>query len=104
MSIGYGSDPLMWTKECAEEVEQAIDAERYWPRPVPVSERLPELDVRVLAAAPDQWDGWQIVQRNGYMAKANEDEGNPHYSHWVDDVDIVVKRITHWLPLPPKPE
>lgn len=61
-----------------------------WPRAIPVSERLPDRHTFVLAWQPlndcwaeREWDEcvWRTVE--GY---------------------IVDEKITHWLPLPPKPE
>ena len=66
-----------------------------WPRPIPVTERLPEADVSVLAYFADGfWDecyfyGDEIVEDG--IALANEERPLPH-------------GITHWLPMPPKPE
>lgn len=68
-------------------------------RPIPVSERLPDINVPVLARAPTQWDGWRIV----VLRERTESSGVA----WIEEDDcggITVKQITHWLPMPPDPE
>jgi hypothetical protein len=86
MSMGYGPDQIMWSRDMIEGVDQEIDAEKYWPRPIPVSERLPEAGQRVLVFADGEW----------------------HSAVWGDWVDgyreTYEPSSTHWLPIPPKPE
>jgi hypothetical protein len=83
---------------CSELVKHVASKRDTWPRPIPVSERLPEEAEEVLVAIkfaadgfPD-WglashfaDGWQIW---GQCVGAEDD-------------DICI--VTHWLPLPPAP-
>lgn len=68
---------------------------RTWPRPIPVSERLPEPRTTVLV-----WPGY--LQNPGYQLGAywpDDDEVSPWRS---TDGDYL--QSTHWLPLPPKPD
>jgi hypothetical protein len=53
-----------------------------WPRPIPVSERLPEPDAECLFF--DEYSGWWM-------------------NSWDDIPKSTRPKITHWLPLPPKP-
>jgi hypothetical protein len=71
-----------------------------WPRPIPVSERLPpnkencdSESVGVLAYEPNS-DCW------GGAAIYHTQDG----SEWLWDSDWLSGVPTHWLPLPPKPE
>jgi hypothetical protein len=72
-----------------------------WPRPIPVSERLPECrrypnETRVLAYVPKQ-NG-----KYGDWYKAIFDD---HEVWWFDWPDIEeMPDPTHWLPTPPPPE
>jgi len=64
-----------------------------WPRPIPVSERLPEdLEECVLVFARGCW--FVSFQVNGSWFGFHHDsrEGNPE-----------LQGVTHWLPLPPAP-
>ena len=59
-----------------------------WPRPIPVSERLPEECVTVLAYDGNWWDA---ERRNGEW----EEPGS---------VGLQTVSVTHWLPMPSPPE
>lgn len=79
-----------------------------WPRPILVSQRLPEFEVRIRVimfnSEKSQWSA-------GYLTRKNQ-------NGWLDaDGDIILWRsdlmrkelpldtnITHWLPLPPAPD
>lgn len=79
-------------------------AERYWPRPIPVSERLPEMDAHgevdtVLVWCEGEW----------LPAKWEGPEDDPVWQIWVGGLTNDYKYcpkggVTHWLPMPPKPE
>jgi hypothetical protein len=68
-----------------------------WPRPIPVSERLPGFDDEVIWYSPSQ-PGWEA----GVLTVHTLDgkrwvRPNAHF-------DIVpLDEFTHWLPLPPAP-
>lgn len=66
--------------------QKAVDRDCDWPRPIPVSERLPESPRVVLAFAYDEWSSADF--KNGMFAY---------------DGQILIN-VTHWLPLPPKPD
>jgi hypothetical protein len=54
-----------------------------WPRPIPVSERLPDPDTECLLFN-DKYCDWLM-------------------NSWGDVPESTRHHITHWLPLPPKP-
>lgn len=60
------------------------------------SERLPEVDERVLIATPE------LV----LLGDRVPDEGSPKGWYWFDGFGFWYddSRITHWMPLPPLPE
>jgi hypothetical protein len=76
-----------------------------WPRPIPVSERLPEVGVEVFgwAEEPTSTDfAWLKVWRS------KPAKGGVIY-WWTseqagEDSSIDIKPPTHWLELPPSPE
>jgi hypothetical protein len=69
----------------------------YWPRPIPVSERLPEDHTQVLAHCDSGGaDWWGIC--------AIDADGKWREITWCSDGTIPIRNVTHWLPLPPKPE
>lgn len=76
-----------WSKELIDHFDLQI-----WPRPIPVSERLPQFDETVLAY--EDGAGWLslILEENGQWTNSD--------TWWSDEST----RITHWMPLPPKPE
>ena len=66
---------------------------------IPVSERLPDIDVYVLVAAPSGY--------RGTAYRLSEAEYNPDYKGWVDVSNTRItdygNEVTHWKPLPPAP-
>ena len=81
---------LMWKGLAAEHLARIaeLEAERRW---IPVSERLPEAETRVLAATP-----------TGYM------EVDWRFSEPIIDCGFAnffsLDNVTHWMPLPEPPE
>lgn len=70
----------------------AVRPECLWPKPIPVSERLPELGVSVLAycGGPD----WTPAHTS--------DHGDGPVWHSNQGIKLT-RATTHWLPRPPKP-
>jgi len=75
-----------------------------WPRPIPVSERLPELidgtsgDKLLFEMIPEEEDyfsGWRI----GWLEKRTD---GYHWRVYGKDNDGFL--VTHWLPMPPEPQ
>jgi hypothetical protein len=62
------------------------------PRWIPVSERLPEMDARVMVG--NAADGWVTV---GSRQLTGE------YHHWDGDDSEELHQPTHWMPLPEPP-
>jgi hypothetical protein len=76
-----------------ERARKVMDAtEPSWPRPIPVSERLPDLGVRVLFWSFDEW----------YSGNLTGGENTPYF-FVADGEGFGAAGVTHWLPLPPKP-
>lgn len=99
---GWSPEPACWSAHDRELIEQEIDAERYWPRPIPVSERLPEINKEtdesedVLAYFGEK-RGWGISRMTDFNRGCDvPPEWSADYP-WSGDP-------THWLPTPPKPE
>lgn len=70
-----------------------------WPRPIPVSERLPEDNTEVLCYSRKTLSGFRrwhfgMLPRNG----TNDDWFDPTTGNYS------LNDVTHWLPLPPKNE
>ena len=99
--------------KCGHEIKVIaglMDPLTCWPRPIPVSERMPEVDDTgfsvddTLIFLPDDEDGcW----RSGHYSNRARNVGLP--GNWFTDnreYNIVECPLfpTHWLPMPPKPE
>ena len=83
----------MWRGRAAEHLDRIaeLEAERRW---IPVSERLPQIGVRVLF--------YNNFIKNVHKGWFSGDE-------WVSEIGVFyngdkLKRITHWMPLPKFPE
>jgi hypothetical protein len=71
-----------------------------YPRPIPVSERLPSGDDIVLAFDGDCEEEWGEARytRKGWVTSY------PWSNYDVSTIGVPLEGITHWLPLPPSPE
>jgi len=82
---------------CAIALERALGEVGVWPRPIPVTERLPEVGERAIWRHEDDW-------MTGYRGEDAED-GRTYFI--PDELGLRVKigpPTTHWLPLPPAPQ
>lgn len=76
-----------------------------WPTPIPVSERLPESGVMVLAwndpdprhGSNDPFAGWYLAYYSPEDGSWTQEQTGPHAEY--NELEL----ITHWLPLPPSP-
>ncbi len=91
-------NPNCWSEHDRELIDQEIDAERYWPRPIPVSERLPE-DFALVIGYCRIHGQWEEAERHPFGIEGVKFD--PEYHGWIGDCEC---RFTHWLPTPPKPE
>ena len=96
---GYIDDDLKWRLHYALKKLPAADVvER--PRWIPVTERLPEDDQRVLAYYGfDRGDGYlgmMFMQVLDYFAR----DPRPHFQH----EGTYGMKVTHWMPRPEPPE
>lgn len=76
-------------------IELAEDAIACWPRPIPVSERLPSEQGDYLCFARKQRGSYQIWRMGFFIPDSGWEDAVSGYS---------LRDVTHWLPLPPKPE
>lgn len=114
--MGFGSDVTCWAASTIELVDQEIDAERYWPRPIPVSERLPEDGVRaqwfICNGNRPRWSygvfrKWrQEPHPDDPLAATFPDTVTIEQEYFGQNTNIVcaMDTFSHWLPMPPKPE
>lgn len=89
-------------REAADVLQEYVDrskryadeimALREWPRWIPVTERLPESFVPV------------IVCRDGAPGERIVEQGYKDVGDWWKVYGTRTKRVTHWMPLPYKPE
>ena len=101
MNDKQSSPPPQWlaTWQCAE-------VPACWPRPIPVSERLPELDTDYLAYGymspgshrkPTDTRCW-------VEATYHSPTGPGDTAHWASKYLVYLFDVTHYLPLPRNPE
>jgi Protein of unknown function (DUF551) len=104
LSVDYDNYEPSGAKVRIEDEIYKFVPEGSWPAPISVSERLPELlaesntSIPVLAYSVDRKE-WHV----GRLAGVNSFFVAPPV--WTfDHRAIGSDRITHWLPLPPKPQ
>ena len=70
-------------------------------KPTPVSERMPPQGDRVLL-----YDDWDLEWVIGELTTLSLDDKRYQWTTEHDDYwhGYEFKRVTHWMPLPPKPE
>lgn len=89
----YGDVPEGWHQsEDGKRLHAIADNLIKWPRQIPVSERLPEVGVLCLWWFQEDWWIANLVDCGTYIDLGEE---------WHP---IKQGGVTHWLPLPPKPE
>jgi hypothetical protein len=69
-----------------------------WPRPIPVSERLPEEGADVLVFGACEWDG---SEAHAIWRDAQHVRGGSFLA--IENAELPIT-ATHWMPLPPAPE
>lgn len=78
---------------CIEAIETAVKNFSEWPRPISMSERPPDVGKRVLAYW-EEHDRWLTLYWGGKKWDDNE----------LESTELDSEEITHWLPIPPRPE
>jgi hypothetical protein len=104
LSVDYDDNRPSGAKLQIEGAPYHFVREGSWPAPIAVSDRLPELQresnvsAPVLAYCADRGE-WQV----GRLSGINSFFGAPPV--WAfDDRPIETEHVSHWLPLPAKPE
>lgn len=74
------------------DIEKHFDT---WPRPIPVSEKLPDPGETVLAFMSELRGG---AGRYWYLAQISDS------GQWIEIPSAIAADVTHWLPLPGDPK
>lgn len=81
-----------------------LDTLALWPRPIPVSEKLPEIGIPVMCYVPGAFsyfenDPKRIIPGCSWLRLSRESDG------WYRcyGTQFSPDSVTHWLPMPPKP-
>lgn len=78
------------------EVTDFSDFTAGWPKPIPVSERLPEFDTEILGFCINHWRRtWLCGERKEWIDGEFQSRGIPF--------PALARAPSHWLPLPPTP-
>lgn len=80
--------------------DTAVAENQCWPRPIPVTERLPEIntDILVWCRVHNAWEmSCRCICDSLPSSKTGMDR---EFDGWVMEASC---RLTHWLPLPPPP-
>lgn len=83
-----------------------VDAKYLWPRPIPVSQSLPELGETVLAyyVGGDGGDGLALEGWVAATCDSRSTKPGDNYLRPLNEfIECSTATITHWVPLPPKP-
>ena len=90
------SDVIVATRRLVQEIERLRAAEPRW---IPVSERLPEVGVRVLVACTSMvFFATRIVLGSSFLPQHQGQE------KWVDDEEMWIEpNPDYWMPLPAPP-
>lgn len=78
-------------------INDMLEVQWMWPRPIPVSERLPEPGVSVLACVPS------LEGIHWIIAVVHEVATHGCWVNADTNVPLLAAAVTHWLPLPPNP-
>lgn len=75
-------------------------------RPIPVSERLPTVGWNVLVLCRGTFDNEAGEWHDARLEEMNNNAGETDNRHWRGQGPMTwwLRDVTHWLPLPPKPE
>lgn len=84
-----------------------------WPRPIPVSERLPNIDDLITRDCNGEAQSDDVMVYSdcgewsiGWFNHAKQQFFRPRckYDEHSTDAPVWIEGATHWLPLPPEPE
>lgn len=100
-------EKVKWLEADCRRMSQLIthgrldDESCLWPRPIPVSERLPDGDFKTVLAFDVENDDW--TEARFYDGKWYAPYPWQNFGNHCQDADRL-EGVTHWIPLPPKPE
>ena len=94
--FGEAADRLLTQQTRITQLEAELKEERRW---IPVGERLPEPDKKVLAIVSGRWENITFDRAYELMSWSS-DEG------WIMEAwpELEDPEVTHWMPLPKPPE
>lgn len=100
MEFTFNGEPITSSDLVSKMVE---DLANDWPRPIPVSERLPEVgqDVLAFGRSVNLWSSPGTVSNNERKWFSAGWDGEVWEVNYAESLQLT--DVAHWLPLPPSP-